>query len=469
MPFRPYRRAAIVAAVAIALLAGWKRGAIVDKVLYWRYGQTLGVVRYPAPSNPAQARQQDLDYLARLPSVDRSFGPAAKATFAVQVAALRSRAGELTAAQFFLGVAQAVALADNAHTNVDPASWRMQLDSAPVRFAWFAEGLFVVRATAAHEGLLGAKVLAIDGVDPRLLAREGARYFGGTAEHARAMSPLVLESPEALHALHPGAPDDRLLLDLEDAHGARAAAEVRHVLPAEAPPATKPGRVLLREPLPGEGPGGWKALLASVALAPPSLRGAARSAYATPLDEGRTLYLHLWQIRDDPTGPIAGEIARAMGKPTDPPWQRIVLDLRFDEGGDYPAVREALRRLARRLGPDGRLLILTDDTTFSAAIIAAVLARHFAPGRTTVVGGRPGDRLAFWAEGTPTQLPRSRIRIGVSTGYHDWARGCRELRCYWPNLYYGVAGGNLEPQIAVPWRFADYRNGLDTVLLRALE
>ena len=158
-----------------------------------------------------------------------------------------------------------------------------------------------------------------------------------------------------------------------------------------------------------------------------------------------------------------------MGKPTDPPWQRIVLDLRFDEGGDYPAVREALRRLARRMGPDGRLVILTDDTTFSAAIIAAVLARHFAPGRTTVVGGKPGDRLAFWAEGTPT-------RAATFAHPHRRVDGLPRLGAGMPGAALLLAepllrGGRGEPraQVAVQWRFADYRNGLDTVLLRALE
>jgi hypothetical protein len=58
--------------------------------------------------------------------------------------------------------------------------------------------------------------------------------------------------------------------------------------------------------------------------------------------------------------------------------------------------------------------------------------------------------------------------VTIATGFHDWAHGCRELRCYWPDFFYDVAGGSIDPKVAVGWRFADYRRGVDTVLERAL-
>ena len=166
-----------------------------------------------------------------------------------------------------MGVARAVALSANAHTNVDLRSWREKLSSAPVRFAWFPEGLFVVRAMTGETSLLGARVLAIDGIDPEALEREAARYFAGTPEYVRAANPVLLESPDALNVMHPEASAEALVLAVEDG------------------------------------------------------------------------------------------------------------------------------------------------------------------------AGRAGDRLEFWAEGTPARLPNSRIRIGVSTGFHDWVHGCRALRCYWPDFF----------------------------------
>jgi hypothetical protein len=464
---RAGRRLAFAVLVLALVAAGlaWKGGKLYDKVLDLRYGARLPAPRGPAPRDRAEARAQDLEVLAALPGIDRSFTPRARARFEQEVASLRARVGELDDAAFFLGVAQAVALSRNAHTNVDLVSWREKLAAAPVRLAWFSEGLFVIRARRGHEDLLGARVLAIDGHAPEALEREAKRYFAGTDEYLRSVSHVALESPAVLHALHPEASAASLAFRVRDRVGTEREVVLDALAPAEAPRAVKPGR--LRSPLPlDDERGEWVALLRS-RPPPPSLRGPGHASYATTLENG-TLYLHLWQIRDLPGEPIGDRIAAALGDRHAPPWERIVLDLRFDAGGDYPTVYGAMRALARRLAPHGRLSILTDETTFSAAIITAVLAKHFAGARAVVVGSTPGDRLEFWAEGTPARLPNSGIRIGVSTGYHDWAHGCRALACWWPNFYYDVAGGDLAPAIAARWTFADYARGIDTVLERAL-
>jgi hypothetical protein len=443
-------------------------GRLYDKVLDLRYGGTLPPPAGPAPRDAGEARAQDLDYLARLPDVDRSFAPAAATLFRERIRTLRAAAAGLDDAHFFMGVASAVALSGNAHTNVDATSWRAKLASSPVRFAWFPEGLFVVRAMAGHEDLLGARVLAIDARAPDALAREAAAYFAGTAAYVRTASPLLLESPPALNVLHPDASPAHLDLRVEDAAGRTRDVRLDALAPAEAPKATKPGRILSPVPLADEAPGRWRALLDPAARVP-SLAEPQHVSHAETLAGGSALYLHLWRVRNEPGERIADRIRAAIGPPDAPPWRRIVLDLRLDAGGDYPDVYDALRAIPRRLAPEGRLMILTDETTFSAAIIAAVVARHFAGPRAVVVGAGPGDRLEFWGEGIPARLPNSGIEIGVSTGYHDWSHGCRELRCWWPNFYYDVAGGDLAPGIPVRWRFADYRRGVDTVLDRALE
>jgi hypothetical protein len=455
---------AVLAIVAAAIAMG---GRVYDKVLDLRYGATLPPAPGPAPRDAVQAKVQDLDYLAHLPDVDRSFSPAAAARFRERIRALRAAAPTLDDARFFLEVAAAVALSGNAHTNVDAVSWRAKLASAPVRFAWFPEGLFVVRAMAGHEDLLGARVLSVDGRTPEALRREAAAYFAGTQAYVRTASPLLLESPPALHVLHPDASPVHLDLRVEGAAGGAREVRLDAVPPARAPKASKPGRILSPVPLADEAPGEWRALLDPAAPIP-SLREPRHVTHAETLPGG-TLYLHLWRVRDDSGERLGDRIATALGAADAPRWRRIVLDLRFDAGGDYPDAYDALRSIPGRLASDGHLLILTDETTFSAAIIAAVLARHFAGPRATVVGSGPGDRLEFWAEGIPARLPNSGIEIGVSTGYHDWSHGCRELRCWWPNFYYGVAGGDLAPGIPVRWRFADYRRGVDTVVQRALE
>lgn len=448
------------------MLALWQRERVAEKLLYWRFGASLPPAAYAPPRDETEARRQDLDYLARLTEVDRSFTPASAAEFARRVRALRDRAATLDRAAFVLGVSEAVAAAGNAHTNVDARAWREQLASVPLRFEWFAEGLHVVRARPESLDLLGARVLAIDGHEPGTLAREAARWFGGTEEFARTSSLVYLESPEAIHAMHPEAPGAGLEVRVVHAQGLERTVHVPALAPPQAPAVSKAGRLFSPLPLEDEDARAWHPLLDPRAPLPPSLREPARSLYAVSLDDA-TLYLHLWQVRGDASGPIGAALAKSLGE--EARWRRIVLDLRFDRGGEYPTVYDALAGLPSHLAPGGRIAVITDATTFSAAIIVAALVKHFGGDRVTIVGERAGDRLAFWAEGNSFTLPHSKLRIMTSTGYHDWAHGCRELRCFWPNLWYGVGVGSVEPRVPAAWRFDDYRRGVDSVLARALE
>ena len=48
--------------------------------------------------------------------------------------------------------------------------------------------------------------------------------------------------------------------------------------------------------------------------------------------------------------------------------------------------------------------------------------------------------------------------------------GCYLIaRCFWLDFAYGVAAGNLSPQVEVAWKFADFAYGRDTVLDRVRE
>jgi len=141
---------AIAAIIAVALVLAWKGDKVVDRVLDMRFGAMLPKPDYPKPRDTAQANLQDLDYLARLTEVDRSFSDDARIEFARRVARLRDEAAKLSRGELLMGVAKAVAAADNPHTNVERAYWRAYLNSTPVRFEWFDEGLFIVRARTAR-------------------------------------------------------------------------------------------------------------------------------------------------------------------------------------------------------------------------------------------------------------------------------------------------------------------------------
>jgi hypothetical protein len=454
--------AALAVLAAVALFLAWKADKVVDRILDLRYGGVPSLPSLPKPRDLREANLQDLDYLARLLDYDRSFNDESRVEFTRRLARLRENAATLSRGELLMGISKAVAIADNPHTSVERGFWRAYLNSAPVRFEWFAEGLHVVRARQDVAELLGRRVVAIDGMSPELIVRDASKYFGGPQEHGRVSSLLVMESPEALHTLYPAAPGDRLVLSLDDGSGNVVRVQLPAVNAREAPPVVRPGRLLSPQSEFAEGQQVWKGVLDQAI--PVSLRDPSRNLVAERLGED-TMYLHLWSIRSDSRGPMDVQIRAALAPRAQ--WRRILIDLRFDTGGDYPDLLQAMKELPSHLAADGKAVVILDNTTFSAAIITAALVKHFVGAqRTVIVGERPRDRLVFWAEGNQMTLPNSRIDVNISTGMHDWARGCRDLlRCHWPNIWYGSIGvGTVEPDVKVSWSFADYRRGIDTVL-----
>ena len=81
----------------------------------------------------------------------------------------------------------------------------------------------------------------------------------------------------------------------------------------------------------------------------------------------------------------------------------IVIDLRFNLGGDLNLTRDFMRALPEIAS--GRVYAITSGRTFSAAISSLGYLRQAAGDRLVIVGEPIGDRLEFWAEGNLITLP----------------------------------------------------------------
>src|SRR5207244_4516485 len=108
-------------------------------VLYPQVLKRPPAATYPAPRSAAEANLQDLDYLARVMDVDRSFSPEAKAAFSAGIAELESRAATMSPPQLEMQASRLVALADNGHTGVRGVGRGVSLNALPIRIHRFAE------------------------------------------------------------------------------------------------------------------------------------------------------------------------------------------------------------------------------------------------------------------------------------------------------------------------------------------
>ncbi len=410
------------------------------------------------PRDLAEARAQDLDDLRLLPNLDRSFSPEAKAKFLEGIDAVQTQAAVMSPAQFEMAVSRLVALSGNGHTSVDKNQRGRLFGRAPVRFAWFVGGLYIVRVHWPAIDLLGRHVVSIDG-RPVSEAFDAVRpYISGTEERVRDDSTPVLESPALLQAVWPDTDGEHLTLGLADG----AVRQLDSLVPIFDPFTLQPVMAIA-----STGDDNWQTAVSRLPQTPLSLRMPEHMAFVSILGHGG-LYVRINGNSNDPYGTLADQLARIAADPPKDGWRWVVLDLRFNNGGDELKTMAFTRSLPKLLAADGNLWILTGNATFSAAIITAARAKAFLGKRAHIVGETAGDRNPFWSGGgAPLVLRNSGIRVDHAYFKQDWSAGCDSIQLCSPfQLIYGVAAGDLTPEIKIGWSFSDYLAGQDTVLER---
>ncbi|MEM7537822.1 MAG: hypothetical protein AAF639_36970 [Chloroflexota bacterium] len=463
----------ILIIIGVFLLTNVVVTAIGVGLFFWRFVPRIPAVDFPTPQDQTEARDQDLTYLLNLTSIDHSFSKEAEAQFQAHVEQMHEQVSSMSDAEFAMEVAASVALADNGHTNVRIAYLADQLNSLPLRFFWFDDGLYIVRAHAEFAAFIGAQVVAYDGTPPEEIVQHLKQYYGGNEPNVRFNSPYFFASPAAMHGLGVATNPDQVSLTLRLMDGktqettvlveekqTETMRVVDHALAKNAKEEVESGN-------------DWRFLdpemvtLAHYGMHPE------KQLWTDELpNDGFYIRMRITLDADDVS--LSKWLADIQEQLKSIPVEYLVLDMRSNPGGDYTKTRTFAKAIANLVKPDGRIYTLTDGGTFSAAVVTAAFAKHGASSkgnRSQIVGSQMGDREQFWAEGGGVlTLPNSGVKVSVSTGYHDWENGCTDWRrCYWLNIVMGVAAGKLDPDINAPLTFADYSSGIDTTMQAVFE
>ncbi len=412
------------------------------------------------PALAAEQMQEDLQYLRDTwAQKDKSFSSENRAVFKTVVNATLARTHELTPAEFSLEVARAVALSGNGHTNADLGPY---LHALPFKAVWFEEGLYVVRTHPAYRELLGARVDRFGGLSAEDCLKRLIPYLSGTPEHIRALSPGYLRQLEILRQLGATAAVDQVELRFTLADGRKKVMTMSEE-PSSDPEGLPPYQQLIRLESDGDPPGRWPHVLDGIASIPTAFQ---RRMDLTSewIGEGHeTFYIKSDQVRQPPLGTRDPFEVILQWKP-----RTVVLDLRFNSGGDFTKSVQFCEALPRVL-PKAKIFVLVGPGTFSAALVTAALLKANGGDRVVLVGETMGDRPQFWAEGAQLELPNSHISVSFATAYEDWSNGCDDIsRCFWLNVVYGRKHVSLRPEIHVTTSFKDYRVGRDQVLEAAV-
>jgi hypothetical protein len=423
---------------------------------------------YPAPHSALEAQRQDLDYFARAMALDRAFPPAARQAAAARLAALESRREALPSAQLQVALMQVMALADNGHSRMDPtaASGTLVL---PLRVTLFAEGFYVMRATAPYRELLGGRVERIDGQSIERILPQLETLRGGVAGLRRQNAAQFIVVQDLLYGLGIAADPRASTWTVTLPDGEVVTRRLESYPLAQGHDLPDGDRWLSSEPADGAEKD-WIAYRPRTGELPQTWRDFGDHFRLFPTAGSCAEVVRLQSISDIDGQQIAPFLASTEAALRAAPPCAVIVDLRGDGGGDYTNTWRFAHALPQVLAPDGYIFILTDALTFSAAITTAAFIKDAGGSRVTIVGEPVGDRLSFFSEGGRACLPNLKVCLYYQRGKHDYGEACLDWRqCFWLNWLYPVRVRSLQPDIAVPLKFEDWNSGRDSAYVMALE
>ena len=420
---------------------------------------------FPKPANALEAQQQDIEQFSRLLAMDRAFSPAARAEADRQIAELKSAHAPLDRDRFHVALMRITALADNGHTGLYRKGSQ---NVTPLRVVLFADGLYVLRAKSAYADLLGARVESIEGRPTGDVIAALEQLHGGTEGWRRINAAVYVQSPEILYGAAIGSRPEQTNWTFRLPDGS----EVTRTLPGEIDGENEPHAEMTRwlspQKMKGE-PSDWRALLSNDADLPLSLRDFNSTFRRAWVDHGCTLFIQLKSVADADEQPIGDFLGATTDEMRAHPPCNIILDMRFNSGGDYTKVARFASHLPDFVPPKGRIYLLTGPQTFSAAITATAFVKQAAGSRAIILGEPVGDRLTFYGEGNSGCLPHEDLCLHFATGMHDYAHRCDDWdRCFWLNWLFPVQVDSLAPDETITMTFADYTARRDPVFERAV-
>jgi len=398
-------------------------------------------------------------FLAR----DRSFSAEARQRFRDAIADLQRTVEQKTDEQVIVELAKAVALSGNAHTRLYLLRNRTELRRYPIRVWWFADGLYVVRAIPEHADLLGAKILRIGERTVEQVKQAVDPLFAGNASWLKYMSAYTMTSPEVLLGLGLIQSDGKAKIVFQSRRG-KPGSRVLEPLPLRRSDQPTESWWDLAPTRPRDDGSWFSALSLAGNRLPLYLRNTERQYWSQYLPAEGLFYIQFNRSGDAAGGERLAEFGkRVLGELQAETVKRIVVDVRFNTGGNLDIARSLMDQLAA-LAKERKLkvIVITGRATFSAGIFHAMQLRQHA--NAVVVGEPMGDGLDLWSEGGNAVAPNSRLSLHYADRFHSYSAIERpEFKPYLiTNTDLSIS--NPGPDVLVEMSASDYFAGRDPAL-----
>jgi hypothetical protein len=386
--------------------------------------------------------REDLEFFAQqFPSVQEDFDKLYQPEkFRHEIADLEQDIPQLGDSEIVLRLMRLVAEGKTAHNSVYPEG-ELEFHPYPLEFVWYSDGPALTWASKEYKSALGARIVRIGSMTPEELESSVEPYLSHeNVAWLHELSPdFILNREVAEHFgfagkdgsveftfARPGAEQFRLRVTPASAKSSAhliSASEALH----------------LPTPLYRKHPGAWY--------------------WYEYLPDMQTVYIQYSRCRNDPKKSFKafakGLFRFVDGLRAPQRIERVIVDLRFNSGGDSSVIDPLVEGLQARtqLSDKGRLYVLISRGTFSSGMMAAVRLREELD--AILLGEGSGSPPNEYGEVKSFSLPNSKIEIQYTTKYF--------------RLLENSDPPTLEPDVAIQRSTTDFLQGRDQVLDTALQ
>jgi hypothetical protein len=412
----------------------------------------------PLSAQDAKAFRGDVDFVVHtIESLHPApFAHADRNAFARDAAAVKQ-----DGARKGLGCATAELMAlaaelNDGHTYVLPINVPGEMKWYPIRFYAFPDGLYVTSVAPEYAGLAGKRVVRIGALDADAAMRKAVAVQAANNPLA-AREGMVWLSQAAIAEAFGAAANGQMAVTVTGADGAPL---TKTLTPFEAelndafnqqgemfgPRRRKDAQPYVTA-FGGRGPVDFRK---SDPALPPHLR------YRLPyhmveMPDAKALYFQ-WNFVQDWADETFAQFSARLFRTLDahPDW-RLVVDVRYNSGGDGSKVPAFIKQIIKRdrFDAPGNLLVITGRKTFSAAVDFVAEAKAWTS--AILVGEPTGAGLNAYGDAEEHVTPGLHIPFQASTNFH----GHGDTH---------DTGGAIDPDIPALMTAADYFAGRDPVL-----
>ena len=373
----------------------------------------------------------------------------------VLLSGLKTQIDSLSDNQIILQLAKCVAMANNGHTTIHLSG----MGKIPVRYYWFANGLYIIKTDKSSAAYLGTKVLKINSIEIDTVLKRLKPYLSGIDRFKKFTATNYLASPKILNGIGLTAQDSMRLTLLKGIDTLDVSFKVKEM------PNSKYEYETWADLYPDRTENDtWEYILTNNDSLPLYLKHMDEGVFYTFLDSEKIAYFSinaLWYKSPDFKGKIEDFLDDLKTKRD----YNVVFDLRYYTGGNYLIPTKLSTKPPKIIDEDRKIYIITSPMTFSAGLVTAARIKYFAKTKAVIVGEEVGDNLKFWAEGDYYKTPNFNIEIQDSKYEHDWKDNMFTLgKTFWVNAFYGVPAKDLEVNKEIQLSFEDYLNNRDPIL-----